>query len=684
MGDHDYHQTACAYSSSSDDQLIAQLEFYFSQDNLIQDHYLRSQMDDESFVPILTICNFSKVKQFIEGVSDPEQFIATLVQNKSDVLQVDDLGEKIRAQSGPVKYRLVVREVATHFKQKDVMSMFANCEANVLSAEPTGCNSTWYIGFETESDSISAMDHLKKNFNLKVHMKKIMSGHYQGPSSRPQPASTPGTQGSFHWSGPFTPSPGSSPVQQSCPTWFITTTTPPNQQPSIGNYDNLATYGTGNYHIIQRQQNSRGGKRTGPKNAGQIPPFSRTMYQPFQRGGYEHGTPHEAHTHQFPSTNKFNRKPRVRGSPRPTHVNGERKEGYYRRKPDGTSTPDSEKTASPVIDVPVIPAFELMTHDFPSLGDSPTPPLSNSKQEFDQLKPSKIADVLRTGSSISPEPSLSKDQKPIAPPNVQKTPNHHNQTDNQPDKTHPQPVTGGVTATWVPHRRNLIEAIKERPKPVSTGPNRNSIEKKKNSTSVSNSTSNSDGGPQVNEVTPTTNQPQTEVRNVSKRVEKQQTTTTTNDNRDTNNNSEKKKPDSKPKTKDEITKEPKSDSNDTTTNNQNDNDGWSVVKEKPKKMKVESRTSRTERSSFRERRSKEDREQFENKPRSNRNDRKERRPKKYDDKPKEENEPVVEPPTPDIESESFGPSLGNPFPQSQPLLLQPNMPVSRWADIASK
>ena len=42
----------------------------------------------QSFVPILTICNFSKVKQYIEGVSDPEQFIATLVQNKSDVLQV--------------------------------------------------------------------------------------------------------------------------------------------------------------------------------------------------------------------------------------------------------------------------------------------------------------------------------------------------------------------------------------------------------------------------------------------------------------------------------------------------------------------------------------------------------------------------------------------------------------------
>ena len=56
------------------------------------------------------------------------------------------------------------------------------------------------------------------------------------------------------------------------------------------------------------------------------------------------------------------------------------------------------------------------------------------------------------------------------------------------------------------------------------------------------------------------------------------------------------------------------------------------MKEKPKKIKVESRTSRTERSSFRERRSKE--EQFD-KPRSNRGDRKERKPKKYDEKPKE-------------------------------------------------
>ena len=64
------------------------------------------------------------------------------------------------------------------------------------------------------------------------------------------------------------------------------------------------------------------------------------------------------------------------------------------------------------------------------------------------------------------------------------------------------------------------------------------------------------------------------------------------------------------------------------------------MKEKPKKIKVESRTSRTERSSFRERRPKEEREQFD-KPRSNRGDRKERKPKKYDEKQKGEFVPVV-------------------------------------------
>jgi hypothetical protein len=250
-------------------------------------------------------------------------------------------------------------------------------------------------------------------------------------------------------------------------------------------------------------------------------------------------------------------------------------------------------------------------------------------------------------------------------------------------------VTAGVTATWVlGHRdRNLIEAIKERPKPASTNQKPGLPDKPKNSKIGSTTNSDNQAPVQDGAIAAATNENRSkENRKIEKNDRNQQTT---NDNRDTNNNSDKqtRKSDSKPSKTVETTniaKEPKPDLNDATETNQDENDGWSVVKEKPKKMKVESRPPRTERSSNSFRRSKD--EQFENKSRSNRGDRKERnnRSKKYEDKPKEENEPIIEPPTPDIESESFGPSLGNPFPQSQPLLLQPNMPVSRWADIASK
>jgi len=47
-----------------------------------------------------------------------------------------------------------------------------NCK--VLSAEPTGCNSTWYVGYEFESDVQEAMDHLRNTRpNLKVYYYNI-------------------------------------------------------------------------------------------------------------------------------------------------------------------------------------------------------------------------------------------------------------------------------------------------------------------------------------------------------------------------------------------------------------------------------------------------------------------------------------------------------------------------------
>ena len=107
----DHFCPACAYSSSSDDQLIAQLEFYFSQgrfsnisistdwfrirqgfisdhffeikplkDNLIQDHYLRSQMDDE-------VSKVGCVSPLTESLNETG-YIASFIHNRGNRFSV--------------------------------------------------------------------------------------------------------------------------------------------------------------------------------------------------------------------------------------------------------------------------------------------------------------------------------------------------------------------------------------------------------------------------------------------------------------------------------------------------------------------------------------------------------------------------------------------------------------------
>ncbi|KAK6053677.1 la domain protein [Cooperia oncophora] len=68
-------------------QLKAQLEYYFSRENLITDRYLRCQMDADQFVPISIIAGFRKIVQLtsdynlILQVLRAEDEIVTVSQN---------------------------------------------------------------------------------------------------------------------------------------------------------------------------------------------------------------------------------------------------------------------------------------------------------------------------------------------------------------------------------------------------------------------------------------------------------------------------------------------------------------------------------------------------------------------------------------------------------------------------
>ncbi|CAN4123019.1 unnamed protein product [Withania somnifera] len=78
--------------------LVNQIEYYFSDANLVKDDFLRSQMDEEGWVPIKLIANFPRVKTMTEKVqSDNIQFILYCLR-VSTFVEVQD--EKVRRRDG--------------------------------------------------------------------------------------------------------------------------------------------------------------------------------------------------------------------------------------------------------------------------------------------------------------------------------------------------------------------------------------------------------------------------------------------------------------------------------------------------------------------------------------------------------------------------------------------------------
>ncbi|XP_039037617.1 la-related protein 1A-like [Hibiscus syriacus] len=69
--------------------IVKQIEYYFSDENLQHDHYLISLMDDEGWVPISTIANFKRVKRMSTDI----QFIIDALQSSS---AIEVQGNKIR------------------------------------------------------------------------------------------------------------------------------------------------------------------------------------------------------------------------------------------------------------------------------------------------------------------------------------------------------------------------------------------------------------------------------------------------------------------------------------------------------------------------------------------------------------------------------------------------------------
>jgi len=74
----------------------SQIEYYFGQDNLIKDVYLRSKlMNEEGWVQIAAIANFSRIQSMTTDMALIMDAIAT-----SQKLEMDAQGQSVRLNNG--------------------------------------------------------------------------------------------------------------------------------------------------------------------------------------------------------------------------------------------------------------------------------------------------------------------------------------------------------------------------------------------------------------------------------------------------------------------------------------------------------------------------------------------------------------------------------------------------------
>ncbi|CDW54405.1 La protein 4 [Trichuris trichiura] len=170
-------------------RLRTQLEYYFSRENLASDTYLRSQMDNDQYVPIRILANFNMVKK-LSG--DLDLIIEAL--RESPYVQVDESGEKVR----PVSKRstLILRDVPDGTEKSEVIALFNSDQCPKLLSCECALQNSWYANFESDDDAERAYIYLRdvvKTFKDKPILARFKTASIarvpNGYGTRPVPVS---------------------------------------------------------------------------------------------------------------------------------------------------------------------------------------------------------------------------------------------------------------------------------------------------------------------------------------------------------------------------------------------------------------------------------------------------------------------------------------------------------------
>ncbi|XP_026462973.1 uncharacterized protein LOC113365673 isoform X2 [Ctenocephalides felis] len=156
--------------------LSTQLEYYFSRENLVNDAYLISQMDNDQYVPIWTVANFNQVKRLTKDLK-----LITEVLRESPNVQVDEEGLKVRPNHK--RCIVILREIPDNTPLEEVKNLFSGENCPKLISCEFAHNNSWYVTFESDDDAQKAYKFLREEIR-EFQGKPIMARIKAKPMNR--------------------------------------------------------------------------------------------------------------------------------------------------------------------------------------------------------------------------------------------------------------------------------------------------------------------------------------------------------------------------------------------------------------------------------------------------------------------------------------------------------------------
>ncbi|KAJ0252225.1 La-related protein 1C [Hirschfeldia incana] len=127
-------------------KLQKQIQYYFSEENLIRDTYLRGHMDDQGFVPLHVIAGFKKVAELTDSI---QQIVEALQGSPSVEVQGDRIRKRYNWQ------HWLLPEEASSQSVDGVASGVRNLSIGQSSADPIGGSSSQFQPVKAENKAVS-------------------------------------------------------------------------------------------------------------------------------------------------------------------------------------------------------------------------------------------------------------------------------------------------------------------------------------------------------------------------------------------------------------------------------------------------------------------------------------------------------------------------------------------------